>query len=100
MDYRTLDTMRRSHPSWRLLAADNAPLVVSFLYQSFIQPNLRTFPQQELVSRLEDYLYHLREQLGETVFPNPAIRYLDDWASNAHAWLRKYYRYKQRRAPL
>jgi flagellar motility protein MotE (MotC chaperone) len=91
MDYRTLDTMRRTHPAWRLLAADNAPLIIGFLYQSFIQPNLRTLPQQELVSRLEDHLYHLREQLGEGVFPNPAVRYLDDWASDSHAWLRKYY---------
>ena len=91
MDYRTLDTMRRTHPAWRLLAADHAPLIIGFLHQSFIQPNVRTLPQQEIVSRLDDYLYHLREQLGDGVFPNAALRYLDDWASDGRAWLRKYY---------
>lgn len=27
MDYATLETLRRRHPAWRLLAADYAPLV-------------------------------------------------------------------------
>jgi flagellar motility protein MotE (MotC chaperone) len=91
VDYRTLDTMRRAHPAWRLLTADSAPLVISFLYRNFVQPNLRTLPRQELASRLDDDLYHLREQLGDTAFPRPAVQYLDDWASDDRAWLRKYY---------
>ncbi len=91
MDYRTLETLRRSHPAWRLLAADHAPLVVSFLHQSFIQPNIRTWPREELASQLEDHLYHLREQLGEDAFPRRAADYLDEWASEDRAWLRKYY---------
>jgi flagellar motility protein MotE (MotC chaperone) len=91
MDYRTLETLRRAHPAWRLLSADHAPLIVSFLDRTFIQPNLRTLSQQDLASRLEDYLYHLRQWLGEEAFPRPAAHYLDDWASDDHAWLRKYY---------
>jgi hypothetical protein len=91
VDYGTLEALRRNHPGWRLLAADHAPLVVSFLYRTFIRPNLRSIAQPELASRLEDYLYHLREQLGEDSFPRSADRYLDDWASDAQAWLRKFY---------
>src|SRR4051812_31326853 len=91
VDYGTLEALRRNHPGWRLLAADHAPLVVSFLYRTFIRPNLRSIAQPELASRLEDYLYHLREQLGEDSFPRNADRYLDDWASDAQAWLRKFY---------
>jgi hypothetical protein len=91
MDYRTLETLRRTHPAWRLLAADHAPLVVSFLYQSFIRPNRRTWPREELASRLEDHLYRLREGLGESAFPKPALQYLDEWAADERAWLRKYY---------
>jgi hypothetical protein len=91
MDYRSLETLRRTHPAWRLLSADHAPLVVSFLYQSFIQGNIRAWPREELASRLEDHLYRLREQLGEDAFPRPATHYLDDWASDDRAWLRKYY---------
>lgn len=30
LDYTSLDTLRRQHPAWRLLAAEHAPLVASF----------------------------------------------------------------------
>jgi hypothetical protein len=31
VDYRTLDQLRKSNPAWRLLVADNAPMIVTFL---------------------------------------------------------------------
>jgi flagellar motility protein MotE (MotC chaperone) len=91
VDYRTLEQLRKTNPAWRLLVADNAPMIVSFLYKTFIQPNVRTMPQQELSSRLADYLYGLRQRLGEESFPRRADQYLDDWASDNRGWLRKYY---------
>ena len=91
MDYRTLETLRRRHPAWRLLVADHAPLIVSFLHDTFIRPNVRTLSQPELVTRLDDYLFSLRADLGEDMFPREAVHYLDTWASDEHAWLRKYY---------
>lgn len=48
-------------------------------------------PQPELASQLADYLYGLRERVGEESFPRRAEQYLDDWASDDRAWLRKYY---------
>ena len=47
-------------------------MIVSFLYKTFIQPNVRTMVQPELASRLADYLYGLREKLGEESFPRQA----------------------------
>ena len=91
MDYSTLETLRRAHPAWRLLAADHAPLIASFLHQCFIRPNIRTWPRRELAARLEDHLDHVRQQLGDDAFPKPAADYLDGWASDDRAWLRKYY---------
>src|SRR5215468_6234334 len=91
MDYRTLETLRRRHPAWRLLVADHAPLIASFLHDTFIRPNVRTLSQPELVTRLDDYLFSLRADLGEENFPRDATDYLDNWASDEHAWLRKYY---------
>jgi hypothetical protein len=91
VDYRTLEQLRKTNPAWRLLVADNAPMIVSFLYKTFIQPNVRTMPQPELSSHLADYLYGLRERLGEESFPRRAEQYLDDWASDNRGWLRKYY---------
>ncbi|MGC9457540.1 MAG: DUF3375 domain-containing protein [Halothiobacillaceae bacterium] len=91
LDYQTIDLLRREHPAWRLLQADNAPLIVGFLHRVFIAPNQRSVAQGELAARLEDYLFHLREWLGETAFPRAATAYLDDWAQDARGWLRKYY---------
>jgi hypothetical protein len=91
MDYPTLEAMRRTHPGWRLLTADHAALVASFLHQCFIVPNRRSWPGDELSSRLDDHLYRLRQLCGEDAFPRSARQYLDDWASDERAWLRKFY---------
>lgn len=91
MDYDYLQTLRRVHPGWRLLTADHAPLVVDFLYQCFIAPNKRALPEAELASRLEDYLFRMRERLGEGAFPKSAANYLNDWTADSRSWLRKYY---------
>jgi uncharacterized protein DUF3375 len=91
MEYHDLVALRQKHPGWRLLVADHAPLVVSFLFETFIRPNIRTMSESETASRLEDYLYSLRSEAGDGAFPRPAIQYLDAWASDEHAWLRKYY---------
>jgi hypothetical protein len=91
MDFHYLQTLRRAHPAWRLLASDHAPMVAGFLHRCFIAGNERTLPEQELESRLDDYLYHLREQLGENAFPKSAREYLTAWAGDDRGWLRKYY---------
>jgi len=91
MDHATLETMKRSHPGWRLLAADHAPMIISFLHATFIQPNVRTMAQQALCARLDDWLYQLRQREGAESYPRSASQYLDTWADDAHAWLRKYY---------
>ena len=91
LDFTTLDALRRHHPAWRLLLADSAPLVASFLARVFVQPNVRVMAQADLVEALEDELYALRERLGEGAFPRRASAYLDDWAGNERGWLRKFY---------
>ncbi|MEW5848975.1 MAG: DUF3375 domain-containing protein [Myxococcota bacterium] len=91
MDHAALDALRKSHPGWRLLTADHAPLVMDFLHRTFIAPNVRTLAQPEITSRLEDHLFHLRSTLGAEVYPRTATAYLEEWASDARGWLRKYY---------
>jgi len=90
-DYTTLETLRRTHPAWRLLLADSAALVASFLHRVFVLPNVREIAQADLVERLEDELFALRQTLGEATFPRPAAEYLDDWAAANKGWLRKFY---------
>ncbi len=91
LDYATLDTLRRSHPAWRLLGAEHAPLIASFLQRVFITPNVRIIAQADLAEALEDELYGLRKQIGSEAFPRPALEYLNDWAANERGWLRKFY---------
>lgn len=52
MDHDTLDRLRQHHAAWRLLAADHAPLILSFLNLAFIAPNRRAIPAPELTSHL------------------------------------------------
>ena len=46
MDYQQLLTQRRTHPAWRLLAADHTPMIASFLHRSFIVLNVRAIARQ------------------------------------------------------
>lgn len=89
LDLASLQRLRDQHPAWRLLTAAHAPLVVSFLHQAFIASNRRTESQQALALRLEDHLHAAREQGVEA--PRAAEAYLDEWASDGNAWLRKFY---------
>jgi hypothetical protein len=91
MDFETLDRLRQSHPAWRLLRADHAPLIVGFLHRTYVKPNVRSLLESELILKLEDHLFHLRREVGEDRFPRSAEAYLEDWASDRHGWLRKYY---------
>ncbi len=91
MSYDYLYQLRSNHPAWRLLTRDNAPLIAGFLHHVFIRPNKRAIRQRELVSALDDYLYDLRLSYGEKLYPDSAKEYLDTWAHQENAFLRKYY---------
>jgi hypothetical protein len=73
LDIDTLDALRRQHPAWRLLVADSAPLVASFLHRVFVLPNRRAIHQTELATALDDTLYSVREWRGPGAFPKPAL---------------------------
>jgi hypothetical protein len=86
--------LRDNSPAWRLLRADNAPLVLSFLHRVFVADNARSVSAAELASRLDDELYALNQRDGEQGgrrFPKVARAYLDDWAAPGAGWLRKFY---------
>jgi hypothetical protein len=91
MDYDQLTHLRRHHPAWRLLLAEHAPVIVGFLYHVFVRPNVRVVSEQTLGSQLDDYLYHLRERLGEDALPRPALEYLNSWAEEGRGFLRRFY---------
>jgi hypothetical protein len=85
-----INWLRDNSPAWRLLRADHAALVLSFLEQVFVIENVRSISAAELESRLDDVLCALNETDGGR-FPRSAKAYLDDWAAPERGWLRKYY---------
>ena len=91
MDLSSLEILRSSHPGWRLLVADHAPFIASFLHREFLLPNARSISQPALIAKLDDALYAAREQQGPDALPRSAAEYLDDWAGEGKSWLRKFY---------
>jgi len=91
LDIDTLEAMRRQHPAWRLLVADSAALVASFVHRVFVLPNRRLISEADLAEMLEDTLFAVRQQRGPLAYPKSAGEYLNDWAGNDRAWLRKFY---------
>ena len=91
LDFASVETLQRTHPAWRLLVAEHAPLIVAFLHRVFVLPNRRGAPRGWLVGQLEDDLFELRRERGPEAYPREAASYLDAWAQEGQGWLRKYY---------
>jgi hypothetical protein len=91
LDYLTLESLRANHPAWRLLAARNAPLIISFLQRAFLTPNVRTMGTADLAEALEDELYGLRQRMGQDAYAGTALDFLNAWAKPENGWLRKFY---------
>jgi hypothetical protein len=58
--YTTLDTLRRSHPAWRLLRFAACAVGGEFSASGIRAPNVRVMAQADLVEKLEDVLFGLR----------------------------------------
>jgi hypothetical protein len=91
MRYEDVEALRTRHAAWRLLRADNAALMLSFLGRVFGEGSTGAVGAADLISRLDDDLFALNERLGGTRFPRSAKAYLDDWAAAEAGWLRKFY---------
>ena len=90
MDHDQIDHLRK-HPAWSLLRANNAALVLSFLTSTYIDRSAGNISSPELVSRLDDHLFAVNQQLGEERYPRSAKDYLEEWADAEHGWLRRFY---------
>jgi hypothetical protein len=101
-------SLRRNHPAWRLLAADNASLVLGFCEQVFLEPNIRQLPGPALIEKLEDHLHELRrldieaagavthagssgDEPAPKTYPRTAEAYIAEWSDPQTGWLRRTY---------
>lgn len=89
MDHDTIDALRDRNPAWKLLRAQHAPLILSFLGAHFVEANAGATAAGPLAEALEDHLHALNA--GEVRYPRPALDYLDAWAAPESGWLRRFY---------
>jgi hypothetical protein len=90
MTFEKISQLLKSHRTVTLITADNAALVISFLFRSFKQNSngikSDVVTEKDLTELLSDYLYVLNKD--ENQFPRPAKQYLTEWANAG--FLRKY----------
>lgn len=95
MDYDAIDALRARHPAWRLLRANNASLILSFLGDFFVQNNRGASSASVVAAALDDQLYALNREAGgdegETRFPKDPRAYLEDWSATEAGFLRRFY---------
>jgi flagellar motility protein MotE (MotC chaperone) len=92
VDIDTIELLRERSPAWRLLRANHAPLVLSFLGAWFVDGNRGPTPASELAAALEDHLHVVNEgRAEEQRFSQGATGYLETWADTERGWLRRFY---------
>lgn len=92
MELDEITVLAQTSPAWRLLRARNAPLVLAFLGQHFVEDNAGARPQAVLAQALDDLLHAVNQRLpdGEGYASAP-VAYLDDWSAPEAGWLRRFY---------
>ncbi len=90
-DFYDLVNKKKIHPSWKLMSADNAPLIIAFFDSVFREKGVRQIGEYDLIQKLDDFLYDLTDGKDESLFPKSASEYLDDWTHAEKGWLRKFY---------
>jgi hypothetical protein len=90
MTFEKIYQLLKTHRTVTLITADNAALIISFLYKVFKQEQdgfiANTIAEKDLIEKLSDYLYNLNRE--ETQFPREPKHYLTDWANAGY--LRKF----------
>jgi hypothetical protein len=90
MTFDKIYQLLKSNTTVKLITADNAPLIIGFLFKSFKQSQgstiSNTIIERDLVTLLTDYLFTVNQD--EILYPKQPKDYLTDW-TNA-GFLRKY----------
>lgn len=89
MIYENIHQLFKSNTAVKLITADTAPLILSFLFKMFKAQNntvTDTVPEREMQHQLVDFLYRINET--ETRYVRQAKEYLTEWTNSG--FLRKY----------
>jgi flagellar motility protein MotE (MotC chaperone) len=91
MDFETIEVLQERHPAWRLLRAQHAPLVLSFLGRHFVDGAAGATPASELIEALDEHLDAVDAGAQESRFPRTPQAYLEAWSGPDSGWLRRFY---------
>lgn len=88
MSYEYLQNLRSYNPTWKLLTATRASLIISFLYATFVRDNKRELPEYQLINSWDSHMEQSNIPLDDRV---PAKELLTQCADDDFGWLRKFY---------
>ena len=91
-DASALEDLRATHPAWRLLRYERAPVAIAFLHHAFVGPSARAIAEDSAIELLDDLLYALRaDDPNRDRASRSAREYLMEWAGDDRAFVRRYY---------
>ena len=93
MDFETIEALRERSAAWRLLRAQNASLVLSFLGGHFVEHNHGATSASRLAELLDQHLESLAatDEADGGRFPRTPEAYLEGWSGPDAGWLRRFY---------
>ncbi len=87
MDYEQLAFDLQYAPAVKLLKAEHAALIISFLYQEFKREQRISLPLAELIEHLEDEIERISVH-SPGRYPRSAQTYISEWADEQHRYIR------------
>lgn len=87
MNYDLLTDEFQRSPALKLMKAEHAAFIISFLSQQFKSRPRSNVPLGELSESLEDYIEMLNMQ-QEGRYPRSALAYLTEWSDDQHRFIR------------
>jgi hypothetical protein len=89
VNYTDLRLQFERSPTLRLLRAENAPLVLTVLFEAFKREHRPTISENKIRFLLEAALEELRD-LGQSPIAKTTREYLIEWADMEHGYLRRF----------
>jgi len=90
MKYEYLKYLKESNLTLKILNSDNSAFTLSFFHFVFIEKQNITLKHSLILQYLDDFLYDINQTYNNS-FVKTAKEYLNDFANDKNAYLRKYH---------
>lgn len=91
LSYEYVVHLKKFHAAWKLLSADHAAFIASFLHTTFLRSNRRSISIADLIDELDQFLYIVRQKYPDEAPQRDARYYIESWSSPEVAWLSQRY---------